>query len=271
MKVLITGAGGFLGSATAHAFHLAGHSVVATARQASEKWVGCDLADPRALVALLKEHQPEAIVNCAAVADFSEGVLPKLFSVNALAPAILASWCAANRAYLVQISGTLVHGVHTDRIDEGTSIHPDTDYGRAKWLAEEMVRASGTKSATIRFGGIFGAQGPGHLGLNRAIRAAREGIAPRIFGKGLAERNYIHVSDAADMLVACVEKQLVGVRWAGGQEILSVASMLKTLSEVYGIAEPVFEDGQEASDQIVKTSTDLPSGKSFAEALASER
>ena len=251
-------------------FENAGYSVVATARKTGESLIKLDLGIPESIIPILNKYQPDVIINCAAVADFTANIKNKLYPVNSLAPAIMASWCMTKGSYLVQASALLVHGVITPYIDSETSILLDTDYGKSKYLAEQMIEISGAKSAIIRFCGIFGANGPKHLGLNNMIRKAQKGIKPKIIGRGLAKRNYIHVSDAADILLACVKNQIQGVRWAGGKEVNNITEIFNTLCEVYKLNPPLMEDGNESNDQVVKISDDLPIGKTFYEALISE-
>jgi nucleoside-diphosphate-sugar epimerase len=270
--VLVTGASGFLGAATVDVARRAGLTVVPTARRGSDGVIGVDLEDVPALVATLDDVQPEAIINCAAVADFGSGVLARQYRTNALAPALMAAWAGRHNTLVVQASATMVHGLRTERIGPTTRLNPDTDYARSKWLAEEMIGASGCRSATIRFAGIFGRSGPGHLGINTAIRKAENGSSPTVVGKGRARRNYVHVEDAAAALVHCVQTQQAGVFLMGGADTLSIREMLEAVMQVYSPrGELAFTPGMEARDQIVETSPELPPGRSFLEALRDER
>lgn len=272
MNVLVTGAAGFLGGATVDAARIAGLDVTPIARRASAGDVCVDLEDSSALIKVLDAVRPDAIINCAAVVDFGTGVLTRQYRVNALAPAVMAEWAARHNALLVQASATLVHGARVDRVGPTTPINPDTDYGRSKWLAEEMIRSSGCRAAIIRFGGIFGRAGPDHLGLNAAIRAVREGASPTLIGTGSARRNYVYVGDAAAALVQCVVAPLVGIFRMGGANVTSVREMLETVCEVYQLdKEPLVRPGSDGPDQIVETSPELTPGRSFLAGLIADR
>jgi UDP-glucose 4-epimerase len=156
-------------------------------------------------------------------------------------------------------------------IDAQTPIRPDTDYGKSKVLAEELISASGCKAAMVRLGGIFGRRGPDHLGLNRAIRAAAEGRPPTVVGTGRALRNYIHVDDAAEALAQAAVSGLTGTHLLAGSQVLSIADMLQAVCDAYlpGTT-PVRADGPEAADQVVEVSGALRPSRPFAEALRSE-
>jgi len=193
VKLLITGATGFLGSATVSAARSAGLDVTAVSRSALPGHVGVDLEDHPALARILDHVSPAAIINCAAVIDFGSGMLARQYRVNTLAPAVMAGWAARHDALLVQASTIAVHGARVVRVDASTRLNPDTDYGRSKWLAEEMIQAAGCRAAVVRFGGLFGRASGDHLALNAAIRAAGEGTLPTVRGTGMAKRNYVYV------------------------------------------------------------------------------
>ena len=269
MKTLVIGANGFLGGYVVDVFKRANHDVYASARSSANERIECDLSSPSQLLQLLESVSPDVIVNCAAVVDFGTDCLGVQYSVNTLAPAIMAAWCKINNAYLCQVSGSIVHGTAVETVNEDTPISIKGDYGHSKWLAEQMIEASGATAVRVRFGGIFGVNGPEHLGLNRAIRAAKNGAVPSIVGNGLANRNYIHVIDAASVLLYCVENELTGVRWSAGRETHTIAELMQTICDVYlSGRSPDFTQGSEASDQIIETSLDLPKGLGFREALS---
>lgn len=266
-NVLVTGATGFLGRAAAAAARARGFEVVTTARRDGAD-VRCDLEDAGAVWHVLDDVRPTAVVNCAVRPDFGAGVLASMFAVNVLVPGLLAAWCASSGAHLVHVSATLVHGVSTTTIGPDSPVAPDTDYGRAKRLAEELVTSAGCDAAIVRLCGIYGAGGPAHLGLNRAIDGAIAGAPPTIAGSGSARRNYIHVDDAAAVLVDAIERRLTGTFLAAGPEVMSIAEMLETVCAVYLPGQsPARVDGGETADQIVFHDGRLAPGRPMVEAL----
>ena len=272
MKVLVTGARGFLGGAACSQLIGAGHDVVGVSRTAQEGMTTADLENSGSVIALLNTIRPDVIVNCAARVDFRIDILPSLFPVNVLLPALMGQWCHANGGYLVQASTIVVHGAQVREAGSQTPDQPDTDYSRSKWLAERNIDQSGCRAVSLRLGGLFGRSGPEHLGLNRALRAASKGEPPTLVGQGTARRNYLFVHDAAALIAYCVQSRPKGVRWVGGSQVLTMRQMLDTICEVYLPANrPASVAGSEAADQIVHHSQDLPSGRSFREALEYER
>ena len=270
-KVMVTGAGGFLGQQTANRLKFAGFDVVGIARQDTVGLVGCDLSQPDTVWNLLNQERPHVIVNCAVSANWGEDVLPELYPINVLMPAVLAAWARSAGAYLIHISGSLVCGSGAEFVSIQSPVSADTDYGRSKLLAEEAILASGVASVILRFGGIFGALGPDHLGLNRAIRGAKSGKRPTIVGSGLAKRNYIHVSDAAAAIEYYISNRLEGIHFCANHEVLSLSEIFQSLCDVYlPGSSPEIKAGNEARDQVTEPSQDLPATLLFRQALDSE-
>ena len=229
--------------------------------------VFCDLGDPTAVMSLLNKTRPECVVNLAAKVDFSKGVLASLYSVNSLCPAILADYCYKHDAYLVQASSIIVQGFQHTHFSHDTPENPDSDYGISKLLAERAIAAASCSSAVVRFGGIFGKNGPEHLGLNRAIKDAKDSNTPKVVGSGVAKRNYIYVEDAAVVIEKCITNRLTGVFFAGG-ETMSIKEMLQSICDVWlPNMSPVSIVGDEAQDQLIKVSSEFELFRPFIKCL----
>ncbi|MEO7774731.1 MAG: NAD-dependent epimerase/dehydratase family protein [Steroidobacteraceae bacterium] len=268
--MLVTGAAGFLGGASVAAVQAAGFVALPAAR-AGGGMIALDLGDPAALLRTLDDVRPDAIINCAAKVDFGVDTLHAQYPVNVLTPALMAHWARRAGAMLVQASTVVVHGLRIERIEAETPLHTDSDYARSKVLAEELIAASGCRSAILRFAGIFGIRGPEHMGVNVAIRAARANASQMLQGDGRARRNYVHVDDAAAALVHCLAHGLQGSFRMGGAETLAIHEMLAIAREVFGSMQPVTQlQGTSGRDQIVVSSAGLPAARSFRAALADE-
>lgn len=269
MRILVTGGDGFLGAAVVRLLRQTHAEVLSLSRRAKceSGSVFCDLAVPSSVIAVLSDLAPECIVNLAATVDFSSGVLPLLYPVNSLSPAIMSEYCHRTNAYFVQASGVVVLGFYNDYFCAGTPESPDTDYGRSKLLADHAILASGCSAAIIRFGGIFGDSGPHHLGLNRTIAQAKLGVCPRIVGTGSAKRNYIHVADAAAMISKCISESIEGVFYAGG-ETRSILQMYQSVCDVWLPGQvPLLLGGENGQNQIVQSSEVLGATRLFDHCL----
>lgn len=268
--VIVTGAAGFTGGAVCECFSAAGWRVVPMVRtegQLPEGWV-FDF-DELSLKALESLPPADLVVHLATHVDFSREAAPSLFSPTcAWGTANLAALARLWNAHFILASGTLVLE-EREVYDETSPVGPGTEYGKAKRLAEDIVRLSGVRHTILRISGIFGRNGPGHLGLNRAIDAAIDaGQPPDLFGSGKARRNYIYVKDLAKTVLACAEDKIVGTHLVAGSETISIRDMLQTVCDVFlpdsGVRQ---QDGGEAADTIVKVSAALPGTRRFQDAL----
>lgn len=268
---LITGATGFVGRATAGALERAGWRVIRGTRAsplAASGEVHIDLERPGSVLSLADEIRADAIVHLAAVADFSGSAGSSLYVPNVLSTGCLASVAAQWEAPLVFASGSIVHGIAAASIDADSPVAPDTPYGMTKRLGEKLIAASGAAHCILRIGGIFGIDGPSHLGMNRALAGARRGDTPTMIGSGAARRNYVYVEDVAAGIVFALDNDLRGTHLLAGSEVLSIAEMLRSVCDVFlpGTV-PLTIDGPEAGSQVIAPSRGLPGTRSWRDAL----
>lgn len=268
--VLLTGASGFLGRNTYLSLTRCGYHVIPLVRRPSgfTEEIIADISE-EGLESSLPDLIPgDAVVHLAARVDFSSEVNSYLFKVNTLATNKLAKYAARCEAHFVFASTCTVCGVKTSIIKQDTLIKPDTYYALSKWLAEELVRASQGRWVILRFAGLYGASGPHHLGLNKAIDLALSGEPPELRGPGSGKHNYLFVEDAASMIAHCLEKEVEGVHFCAGPEEHSIKQLLEIICEVLLVGKtPIYSPGSDTADQIVVHSSSLFAGHPFKEAL----
>lgn len=271
VRILITGAGGFLGKAVYSTLKTSFTSVLGIARNTSDYGAQCDLSDFESSRRILEDFQPTHIVNIAANADFSDGALARMYTINSLFPALLADYCAKSGCVLVQASGTIIHGTQNDVYSYNTPCEPNNDYGTSKYLADQMILASGASAAVLRFGGIYGYDGPDHLGINKAMRLANKGKAPVLYGDGMARRNYTYVYDAARFIENCIRQDLRGVHYVAG-ETVTIKQMLEIICNVFLPNQKIIQkDGGFSRDQIIESVSDLIEYTDFETAVQREK
>jgi len=247
MKVLVTGASGFIGRHVTVALLERGHQVIALSRswgvQQSQReslmHVACDIASPEALRILLARHRPEAAVHLAW--DTRPGKY----------------WTAQENLDLVGQGSTLVRLLHEAgcrrfvgagtcaEYDWSESLHdehatpcrPRTLYGAAKHalylVAERYAALSGLSFAWLRYNFVYGPGEHAERLVPSTIRTLRAGrdlpCTP-----GLQVRDFIHVADAARATVAALESAVSGAINVGAGEPTSVRAVVETLSALIG-------------------------------------
>lgn len=168
MRVLVTGAGGQVGSDVARL--LAGHADVVAHDRAS-----LDLTRADDIRARVREARPDVIVNAAAytAVDKAEGEEELARAVNAIAPGILGEEARRANALLVHYSTDYVYdGTKRGAYVESDATHPLSAYGRSKLEGERGVAASGCDHLILRTSWIYAPRGRNFM--LTMLRLARE-------------------------------------------------------------------------------------------------
>mgnify|MGYP001579145146 CR=1 FL=1 len=269
---LITGATGFIGRPVAVALTDAGWQITQGLRSTTEPvvqgTVHLDLADPSTILDLANGPRCAAIVHLGARVGLSGEAEPDMFVSNVLATGCLAYLAKLWDAHLIFASTAIVHGVRNETINPDSPVCPDTAYAKSKWLGEQLIEASNAKHCALRIAGVFGYDGPTHLGLNRAIDGAIKGELPVQFGSGSALRNYVYVKDVAQAIVFALQERLEGTHLLAGHEVLSICDMLQQVCDTFAPGmHPVIKDGLQALNQVITPSAYLPKTRGFHDAL----
>jgi UDP-glucose 4-epimerase len=172
MRILVTGASGFVGRALVEDLAAQGHRVRAAMRQpadifsrAVEVVAVSDLARPLEWRPLLSDIN--AVVHLAGIAHITSGIAEDLYDrVNRAATAALAAAAARDRIErLVFVSSIRAQaGPACDHpLTETDAPHPVDAYGRSKLAAEEAIRGASLPFTILRPALIYGPGVKGNL------------------------------------------------------------------------------------------------------------
>ncbi|HKE38175.1 MAG TPA: NAD(P)-dependent oxidoreductase [Candidatus Baltobacteraceae bacterium] len=236
MRVAVTGAGGFIGSATVAALRDAGHE--AGAHLGPEQFDICDLDAVRAFV-----RGSDVVVHLAGPASVSESFAqPAEFErVHAFGTAtVLKAMEDAGIARVVYVSSADVYGpAGVEAVREERALEPGSPYAKAKAKAERLLQAAhrlGRVSGFIvRPFSIYGhGMHPNSLVATICAQAAR---SDDIYVNDLSPvRDYCFVADLAGLLVRAAERttgELVVVNAAYGKGY-SVAEVIGAVADACG-------------------------------------
>lgn len=163
MRLLVTGAQGQVGFALQQRLAGLGEVIAADRRR-------CDLSDPEAVRAFVRELQPDWIFNAGAytAVDQAEREPGQAFAINAVAPGILAEEARLLGAGLVHYSTDYVFdGQGVQPHGEGDAVAPLNIYGESKLAGEAAVRTAMAGTHTrfwiLRTTWVFGRHGNNFL------------------------------------------------------------------------------------------------------------
>jgi dTDP-4-dehydrorhamnose reductase len=171
-KWLITGAGGMVGRDLRDALAARDEDVVALARG------DLDVTDSRRVNAVVGEHAPAIVVNCAAYTKVDQAEVEESVAnaINGSAVEVLAAAANSTGALLVHLSSDFVFdGTSRVPYDVTDATGPLSAYGRSKLLGE-FGAAQAEKHLIVRTSWLFGVHGPNFV---EAIRnQVRKGTNP---------------------------------------------------------------------------------------------
>ena len=231
MKALVTGGAGFIGSHLCDALTQRGDDVLVIDDLSSGRRENLDQAiasgarletgdvtDGSRLLTTIQGFEPEAVFHLAAQIDVRKSMADPAFDarLNVIGTVnVLEAAARTGAGSLVFTStGGAIYGEGAGREDElpfaeTARCEPDSVYGQSKLAAEGYVRLwrrmRGIDATVVRLGNVYGPrQDPA---LEAGVVAifcdlAREGGHPTVFGDGEQTRDYVHVGDVVDALLA---------------------------------------------------------------------
>jgi nucleoside-diphosphate-sugar epimerase len=263
MKILVTGATGFIGAAVARKLSQQGHEVVALSRSdaAAAKLqaagltpVAGDFADPASLAE--PAGQVDAVVSTASIGQV-EGS-PDSFAKDRDAVAVMTKALGDSGKTLIFTSGSAIFGVFTKGEASPTIFdedHPvplpasvfappeaeipppfiDAFGGAMVPRAETemtVLKAVGVRGIVIRPGLVYG-EGKGYDLPNLIALAKKHGAAPHL-GVGDVRQAYVHIDDLVGLYVLALERAPAGTMLHAVTDEIALGDLAMAVSRLVG-------------------------------------
>lgn len=238
MKILITGASGFVGQALWRALAAEGHEVLAAGRRRLDRpgYVACDLAaGPFDF-----DFRPDVVVHAAARSS-PWGSAAEYRSQNIEATRRVLEFCEKNgRPHLVHISTSAVMYTreHQHGLTEESPLpaRPINDYAATKLAAERLVEAYAGDYCIARPRAVFG---PGDtVVFPRIVQAARSGRLPRLVSDRPVLGDLIYIETLVEYLRRMIQRRARGVYLLTNNQPVAIWDFLDDVFRRLGLPSP---------------------------------
>ncbi len=205
-RVVVIGAGGFVGGAVCRRLEAEGIEVLALDR------AKIDLLAEDAATRLSSSLRPgDAVVAAAARAPCRN--LDMMIENVVMVRSMLAGIAAASVSHVVNISSDAVYADEPTPITEETPTAPATLHGAMHLMREIAFReAVAAPLAILRPTLLYGAEDPHNgYGPNRFRRSAAAGEDIVLFGGGEERRDHVLIDDLAEVVLRVLQRRSTGV------------------------------------------------------------
>lgn len=220
--ILVTGARGAIGQHVVAEARRRGHRVIGLGHgawtgepglPAIDGWISGGVDTDNLAILMRREGKPDAVVHLAGGALVGPSIAHpgEDFRRTVESAQRLLEWLRldAPRTPLVMASSAAVYGnAHAEPIEEDTEYAPASPYGTHKAMAEMLVRSYarqfGQPAAIVRLFSVYGSGLRKQLIWELGNRLARGEHDWTLGGTGSEQRDFLHIADAARMLLDAV-------------------------------------------------------------------
>ncbi len=200
-----------------------------------------DISDGPALGRAIEGAHFDAVVHCAAKTKVVQSIeQPDLYRrviVDGTRNVVAAALATGARDLVNISTGGAIYGETPECATEESPLEAPAPYGQLKAEAEGIAQATGMRSVTLRLANVYGPRQ--RTDLEGGVIAIflgrwRAGQPLTIYGDGTAERDYLHVADVADAVLAALDAAVTGVYNIGTGVATSVNELVDLFTQILG-------------------------------------
>lgn len=244
MRVMVTGASGFVGRRLVPRLASAGHLPLGIDRE-------IDITDREALAAAIARLRPEAVIHLAALSSVAHSLAAPedCYRVNFLGTRALLEGLAAEAptARVLLIGSADTYTATSPQplpLDESTPLRPRSPYARTKAAAEMLGRLAARSGLDVVCVRAFNHTGAGQSdqfvvsSFARQVAAIRSGrMEPRLrVGNLDSIRDFLHVDEVVDAYLALLDRRVpADVYHVAGSVGIAIRAVLDSLIRIAGV------------------------------------
>ena len=241
MRVLVTGASGFVGRAACAELVGRGHEVLALVRRPGSEPHGTtavpgDLTAPAHLRASLAELAPRCVLHLAAeIAAQKDAERIREVNVEGTRSLVDAAQAAGVKRF-VFASSVVTGDAHGRLLREEDPLPVETAYGRSKREGERLVRESGMETVIVRPAHVYGAGG---WYAEEFVKRLQQPGRFAVIGRGDNWWDVVRVEDVATVLTGAAERAADGSLYhVSDDEPLTYYDFVKLTADALGVGPP---------------------------------
>lgn len=245
MRVLVTGASGYVGGTITRFLIEAGHEVLTLNRDPAvlpgvAQHVALDLGTIQTASAISESvDRCDAVVHAAALISYDNSLVD-LSRVNCGGTQALiqlaAHWSVRRFIYFSSIS--VIGAPAVIPVDEGHPVNPASAYSATKLFGEHLTNilynTAGIPALSLRLTSPVGPHMPHNRIFSVFVSRALRGEPLQLVGRGTRRQNYVDVRDAAALVSANLNSDVSGVFNVAGAESISNHALAQLCIDTLG-------------------------------------
>jgi dTDP-4-dehydrorhamnose reductase len=277
MKILITGANGFLGYYLTRTLLEKGYTVIATGRGDSRlglpvtenfQYEKMEFTDPFNVHDVVEKHSPAVIIHAGAVSkpDECQQNQWEAYTTNVEATVTLLLNAEEHKSFFLFVSTDFIFDGSKGMYSETDQADPVNFYGKTKLEAEEAVKEYQYDWAIVRTVLVYGKPQSGRSNLLTIVKDKLErGETYNVVDDQVRTPTY--VEDLASGIASIVEKRATGIFHLSGDDVMTPYQMAITTANYLGLDSSLIKkvtaaDFPEAARRPLKTGFNIDKAKS---------
>jgi len=235
MKILITGANGFLGYYLAEQLLAKNFSIIATGKgecrlpfthDRNFQYLTMDFTDPFSVHDVFENIKPDVVIHAGAMSKPDECETDQMLAylVNVEGTVQLLINAAELKSFFIFVSTDFVFDGERGMYSETDEPKPVNYYGRTKLEAEEAVKEYEFDWAIARTVLVYGKNHSGHANILKIVKEKLEkGVEYSVVDDQVRTPTY--VEDLAKGIVSIIEKKATGIFHLSGKDVMTPYQM----------------------------------------------
>lgn len=235
IKILLTGATGFIGRHLLESIKLFNYRVFAIATNTEKirallpsniELIDLDIADEMGVAILMETYRPDVVIHTAALSkpNDCENNQEAAFEINVMATKNLVECCCKHQARLIFLSTDMVFD-YDFPCHEVVPKNPVNYYGKTKSLAEDIILDSGCNAVILRVMLVYGKVLPEMRQTFLHWVKEQLVVGNQIYVYTDQKRNILYVEDLCRTVISLLEHKTQGIYHLAANEVYTPYSL----------------------------------------------